>query len=117
MRGRLITNGVLSIFASITLIIYISMIMKTTIDVIFNENVDNIHEHINDIQMNYAVIISGAFYSIFHLASLIMGIITLSLEKHKNAKGLTMASGILAILGGCFFAGTIVSFIGVAKAK
>jgi hypothetical protein len=42
-----------------------------------------------------------------------MGIITLSMEKHEKVIGLTIASGIIAILGGLFIVNAIVSFIAV----
>ncbi len=49
------------------------------------------------------------------IVSFIMGILTLCLEKHKEAEDLTIVSGILTLFSGFFGVGAVVSFIAVYK--
>ena len=121
MRGRLITNGILSLGVLIGAIIYWVLKSRYSSPVWQAGNIDWVRENMwsNNAAMpmfrmpfmSYSAII------FFFIASFVMGIVTLSMAKHENARGLTIASGVLAILGGVIGAGAIVSFIAAYKAK
>ncbi|NQZ66282.1 MAG: hypothetical protein HRT99_03645 [Mycoplasmatales bacterium] len=95
MKSRLITNGILNII--ISTIIFIGII------------IDFVGE-----PKGFRVVFQFILSSIY-IASLIMGIVTLAMKRHPSAKGLTISSGILAILGFIPVSCAVVSFIGVHK--
>ena len=119
MKGRLITNGVLSLLASVFALIAFALLVSMSGE----KHYDNLNQwntaHEKDVKGKIGVSVllllaAGALM----FASFIMGIVTLSTEKSEHARGLTIASGILGILSGFFgagIAGCIVSFIGVYK--
>ena len=118
MKARLITNGILSIVSSVLIIIFIVITVRTIGNLVNNINQGSSQQQaINNIQKSLGVSLGFlAFMWITGITSLVMGIVTLAMEKSENARGLTIASGIIAILGGLFFVGAIVSFIGAYKA-
>lgn len=112
MKGKLITNGILSIIwlaGIIMMIVALSNIATETVDTTYGT-----------IAVVKTVSVGDAWYwlggitivAISGIASLIMGIITLA---SKNKTGLSIASGVLAILGGAFGVNAIVSFIAASK--
>ena len=124
MRGRLITNGILSLGFLIGVIIYLVLKSKYSDPVWQMNHLDWVNQHIDASStlasgktmlrmpfMSYAAVL------LFLISSFVMGIVTLSMAKHESARGITIASGVLAILGGVMGAGAIVSFIGAYKAK
>ena len=121
MRGRLLTNGILSSIGITLFIIVVSLSVEmhnlnSSIngvpikqwDYVNTVNVDNLY-------IAYVVMLTLMIF--VNIATFVMGIITLSMNKNNNARGLTIASGVLGILSGMLGAGVIVSFIGFAKAK
>ena len=115
MKGRLIANGILSLVWTVIFIIIISLFISAVKDVEVDAN-----GHAKHVSGATASKFAGAgllwaILVIVGIAQLVMGIVTLSTEKSEHAKGLTIASGILAILAGAFGAGCIVSFIAAKK--
>ena len=112
MKARLLTNTILQLLSPIFLIVFFVSIFQwirhigdsaVTIDELYNEF----------LRWIIYISISG----VLALASTIMGIVTLAMDKDPKVKGLTIASGILGIFGGAFFAGAIVSLIALLKLK
>ena len=111
MKGKLITNGILSI------VWFIGFIMMMVA-------VANVKNEVVQTPYGIAIVktasLSDAWYwlaglSIFiisGIASFVMGIVTLA---SKNKSGLAVASGVIAILSGLFGVNSIVSFIGASK--
>ena len=87
MKARLISNGILSI---IQIFLFISYFL---------------------VESWWFIII----WTIIAISNIVMGIVTLSLEKEDEIKGLMIASGVLAIFGGALGANAIVSFIAVHR--
>ena len=119
MRARLITNGALSVITSILWIISIVSLYKSVTSTVSFINSD---DNGSALLTSFSEPSSGAIFSfaisyflifITWFVNVIMGIITLSMEKHEKVIGLTIASGIIAILGGLFIVNAIVSFIAV----
>ena len=111
MKGKLITNGVLSLVWLVGIIMIIVALTKVKTEVV---------------QTNFGTLavktfqVSDAWYwlggiviiTISGLTSFIMGIVTLA---SKNKSGLAIASGVIAILSGLFGINSIVSFIAASK--
>jgi len=120
MKGRLITNAVLSALIMILQIVGLVVLFKSTI-----VNQDGSIESFN---FSIGKIISGGILLTIGVwvipgALAIMGIVTLAMQKSDSARGSTIASGILSLISivpifGFFvsFANIIVSSIAAKKA-
>ena len=109
MKGKLITNGVLSLLSMIGLILMVSFSIKSTKAI-------NTGEYSEADIRRLSVMFSLCCFEFWSLkiASLVMGIVTLS-TMGKNKSGLVIASGVLGILGGVFGSNAVVSFIAASK--
>lgn len=121
MKARFITNGVLALIILIGyILIFVAVanlsgdgtVKTTTTDVWGHSQTTYTSGSITDAASALAGI---AMVAIASLVSFIMGIITLAMIGQANQRGLGIASGIIAILGGLFGVNAIVSFIGAAK--
>ncbi len=120
MKGRLITNGILGIAATISFVVYMVLIVKfasaaSTHSVSFNYLNTYTPASKNPYILSYWISAVSWFLSM--LASFVMGIVTLAMYK-ENVRGLGIASGVLGIVIGVPGVGialAIVSFIGVKK--
>ena len=110
MKGKLITNGVLSLLSMIGLILMVSFSIKSSTKAI------NTGEYSEADIRRLSVMFSLCCFEFWSLkiASLVMGIVTLS-TMGKNKSGLVIASGVLGILGGVFGSNAVVSFIAASK--
>ena len=121
MRGRLLTNGILSLVGLILFIVIV--VLKVEIIELNNSNpmhTWNQQDYANAVNSDNLFPVYAAMLSILilvNIATFVMGIITLSMRKHDGARGLTIASGILGIFSGMLGVGAIISFIGFEKAK
>ena len=113
MKGRLLTNGILSIIGLILFIILIIIVIDVK-KIQYNDGYQGVLKAVNT-GVSYTVILVSMIF--VNIAAFIMGIITLSMKKSPDASGLTITSGILGIFSGLLGIGAIVSFIGFAKAK
>ena len=109
MKGKLITNGVLSLLSMIGLILMVLFFMKTANAINNGEDSEVVAERF--LKM---LLLGSALLGIFGIASLVMGIVTLA-TMGENKSGLVIASGILCILGGALGINAIVSFIAASK--
>ncbi len=126
MKGRLITNGVLSLVANILAFVSIILLISAMGEISKHTNVDE--NGVRQLDPGYegedvlGIIAGGTLLFwvswLIVFATIIMGIVTLSMHKREEVRDLTITSGILAILSGIPFvgiAGAIVSFIGAYK--
>lgn len=111
MRGRLLTNGILSIAAVVFWVIAIVSLVKAAQHTTY-DSIDNRY-YVTKEASGGLVSFGISYLFIFGLwiANLVMGIVTLAMPKNDSVRGLTIASGVLAILGGVFGVNAIVSFI------
>ena len=119
MRGRLLTNGILSVAGLILFIFYIVMLVEIANGKDVYSTVGNNNHYWSNSGTKYEIwaLLSLIALIFTNIATFIMGIVTLATQKHDNAKGLTIASGILGIFSGLLGVGAIISFIGYGKAK
>ncbi|NQZ66403.1 MAG: hypothetical protein HRT99_04305 [Mycoplasmatales bacterium] len=99
MKYRLITNGILNLVTSSLVIIIVTLLTLF---------------FVSDMPMEVILHFIVIQY-LTAIASVTMGIVTLSMKKHSSVFGLSIASGVLAILNGIPIAGAVVSFIAVHK--
>ena len=129
MRGKFITNAILSLIVLIGWIVLIVAI-KDAIDGVDDNGVSGHYEYnsygtrywvdgdLNDETwddikvgaLSYVAIIIGG------IASFVMGIVTLATYKPDHVRGLAITSGVLGIFGGLFGINIIISIIGAVKA-
>ncbi len=112
MKARLLTNTILQLLSPIFLVVFFVSMFQWIADATYGTlDKDGLYNEL--LRWIIYISISG----VLALASTIMGIVTLAMDKDPKVKGLTIASGILGIFGGAFFAGAIVSLIAVLKLK
>ena len=102
MKGKLITNGILSLLTLLGTILSIIWIIQETKSTTMSDGYGHL-----------IILVVGLPMSIMsRIASLVMGIITLATKSNAGDKrGITTASGVLGILGGLYGVNAIVSFI------
>ncbi len=121
MKGRLITNGVLSLIATICVIAVVAIAIAAAGSAQHTET-DPWGRTIRSYNGNGdKVVVAGWLWILSGFATIaafVMGIVTLAMQKHQNVRGLTITSGVLGILTWIPFIGiaaVIVSFIGAYK--
>lgn len=125
MKGRFIANGVLSIIEFIGFVMFIAGVVsaakeetQTSTYTVYNYGYGSYYSSDPDSHtwrdLGYAI--AGIIiWSISAFASCVMGIVTLAMINSAQQKGLGIASGVLAVLGGAIGVNAIVSFIGAKK--
>lgn len=123
MKGRFITNGILSAIGMIGFIMFIAGVVSaskdattTSINYDYWGNADFSSDLSSHAWTDLSYAVAGIIiYGLTAFASFVMGIVTLAMIGRANQRGLGIASGVIAILGGLFGVNAIISFIGAAK--